>query len=55
MTNTKQQIFWLKQKKKQTINEIIRLITSAYEKFFTDLRSYNFIDFKKKAESMVLN
>lgn len=42
-------------KKKQTINEIIRLITSAYEKFFTDLRSYNFIDFKKKAESMVLN
>ena len=45
----------LETKKKPKIKEIIDLIISSYEKFFTDLNLYNYAYYKKKAESMVLN
>ena len=45
----------LETQKKPTINEIIELIVSSYEKFFINLNSYNYEDFKKKADLMVLN
>ena len=41
--------------KKPKIKEIIDLIISSYEKFFTNLNSYDYINFKKKAELMALN
>ena len=41
--------------KKPKIKEIIDLIIFSYEKFFLNLNSYNYINFKKKAESMALN
>ena len=46
---------FLETKKKPTINEMINLIISSYEKFFINLNSYNFINFKKKAELMAIN
>jgi len=42
-------------KKKPTIEEIINLIILSYEKFFINLNSYDYKDFKKKAELMTLN
>ena len=45
----------LETKKTPPIKEIINLIVSSYEEFFLNLNSYNYINFKKKAESMVLN
>ena len=42
-------------KKKPKIREIINLIIFSYEKFFIDLNSYNYANFKKKADSMALN
>ena len=45
----------LETQKKPKINEIIELIVFSYEKFFINLKSYNYEDFKKKAELMVLN
>ena len=45
----------LETQKKPKINEIIELIVSSYEKFFINLDSYNYEDFKKKAALMVLN
>ena len=45
----------LETQKKPKINEIIELIVSSYEKFFINLHSYNYEDFKKKADLMVLN
>ncbi len=39
-------------KKKPSIKEIVNLIISSYEKFFINLHSYNYTDFKKKAELM---
>ena len=45
----------LETKKKPKIKEIIDLIISSYEKFFIDLNLYNYANYKKKAESMVLN
>ena len=45
----------LETKKKPKINEIIEMIVSSYEKFFINLNSYNYEDFKKKADLMVLN
>tara|TARA_Y100000590_G_scaffold453926_1_gene599833 strand:- start:1140 stop:1724 length:585 start_codon:yes stop_codon:yes gene_type:complete len=39
-------------KKKPSVKKIIKLITSSYEKFFFNLNSYNFKNFKKKAEFM---
>ena len=45
----------LETQKKPKIKEIIDLIVSSYEKFFINLHSYNYEDFKKKAALMVLN
>jgi BirA family biotin operon repressor/biotin-[acetyl-CoA-carboxylase] ligase len=42
-------------KKKPSIKEMIRLIISSYEKFFFNLNSYNYKDFKKRADLMTLN
>ena len=42
-------------KKKPSVKEMIRLIIFSYEKFFFNLNSYNYIDFKKKADLMSLN
>jgi len=42
-------------KKKPSIKEIISLIIFSYEEFFFNLSSYNYNDFKKKADSMALN
>ena len=41
--------------KKPTIQEMTNLIISSYEQFFYDLKSYNFINFKKKADLMTIN
>jgi BirA family transcriptional regulator, biotin operon repressor / biotin---[acetyl-CoA-carboxylase] ligase len=40
--------------KKPKMEKIIHLIIASYEKFFTNLNSYNYIEFKKKAELMSL-
>ena len=45
----------LQTKKRPKIEEIIDLIITAYEKFFIDINSYNYLHFKKKADSMTLN
>ena len=42
-------------KQKPTIKEVINLIIFSYENFFTDLNSYNYLNFKKKANLMALN
>ena len=42
-------------KRKPKIKEMINLIVFTYEKFFINLKSYNYENFKKKAHSMVLN
>ena len=46
---------FLETKTKPKIEEIIGTILTSYEKFFLNLNSYNYISFKKKADSMVLN
>ena len=45
----------LQTEKKPKIKEIIDLIISSYEKFFIDLNSYDYVNFKKKADVMALN
>ena len=45
----------LETKKKPKIKEILDLIIASYKKFFVDLNSYNYTDFKEKADLMVLN
>tara|TARA_B100000029_G_scaffold492282_1_gene553371 strand:+ start:406 stop:990 length:585 start_codon:yes stop_codon:yes gene_type:complete len=42
-------------KKIPKIEKIIDLIIASYLKFFTNLDSYNYMDFKKKADLMSLN
>ena len=42
-------------KKKPKIREIVDLIVLSYEKFFMNLNSYNYINFKEKSDSMSLN
>ena len=42
-------------KKKVDIKNLIEKITYSYEYFFMNLKSYNFISFKKKADSMAFN
>ena len=42
-------------KKKPQIKEIISLIISQYEKFFSNLERYNYLSFKKKANLMILD
>jgi len=44
----------LETKKKRNIKDLITCIILSYEKFFIDLNLYNYSNFKKKAESMVL-
>ena len=44
----------LETKKKLKIKEILDLIISSYKKFFDDLNSYNYTDFKIKADLMTL-
>jgi len=45
----------LQTKKKPKIKEMIDLIISSYEKFFINLNSYDYVNFKKKANVMALN
>ena len=40
--------------KKPEINKVVDLLLFSYEKFFIDLDSYNYHNFKKKADSMAL-
>tara|TARA_Y100000590_G_scaffold214235_1_gene242857 strand:+ start:173 stop:757 length:585 start_codon:yes stop_codon:yes gene_type:complete len=42
-------------KKNPSVNEVVSLIILSYEKFFNNLSSYDYKDFKKKAELMSLN
>ena len=41
-------------KKKPENNKVVDLLLSSYEKFFVDLDSYNYHNYKKKADSMAL-
>ena len=41
-------------KQKQEAIDLVNFIIFSYEKFFVNLNSYNYINFKKKAESMSL-
>ena len=45
----------LETQKKPTINEIINLLVYSYEKFFNELNLYNYINFKKRVDSMTVN
>ena len=45
----------LETKQKPRTREIINLIISSYEKFLTDLNSYNYENFRKKAELLTMN
>jgi len=42
-------------KKKLSINEIYGLLITSYEKFFLNLKSYNYSNYKKEANLMVQN
>ena len=42
-------------KKKPENNKVVDLLLSSYEKFFVDLDSYNYHNYKKKADSMALS
>ena len=46
---------FLETKIKPTIREIMDKIVFSYENFFLDLNSYNYSNFKKKAELMAIN
>ena len=46
---------FLETEKKHSINEIVKLIILSYERFFSNLNSYNYKNFINEAESMVLN
>jgi len=41
---------FLETKKKPSIKDLIKLLISSYEKFFVNLNSYNYLNFKKKAD-----
>ena len=45
----------LETQKKPAINEIINLIVSSYERFFNELNLYDYINFKKRVDSMIVN
>ena len=51
-TNYKATNIFLETKKKPTSKEIIKLLITSYENFFYELDTYNFINFRKKAELM---
>ena len=42
-------------KKNPSIKEMVNLIVSEYENFFVNIDSYDYKNFKRKAESMTLN
>lgn len=42
-------------KRKPNIEEVVNFITFSYEKFFNNIHSYSYRNFKKKAESIILN
>ena len=46
---------FLETKKKPAIEDIINLIIFSYEKFFIDLNSYSYLNFKNKVELMAEN
>ena len=54
-TNYEATNIFLETKKKPTTEEIINLLITSYENFFRELDTYNFINFKMKAESMSVN
>ena len=54
-TNYEATNVFLETKKKPTTEEIINLLIASYENFFRELDTYNFINFKTKAESMSVN
>ena len=54
-TNYEATNIFLETKKKPTTEEIINLLIASYENFFRELDTYNFINFKTKAESMSVN
>ncbi len=43
----------LETKRKPSVGELIKLIIFSYEKFFINIASYNYMNFKKKADLMV--
>ena len=45
----------LQTQKKPKIQEIINLIVSSYERFFNELNLYDYINFKKRVDSMIVN
>ena len=51
-TNYEATNIFYESKKKPTSKEIINLLIISYENFFNELDSYNFINFKTKAELM---
>jgi BirA family biotin operon repressor/biotin-[acetyl-CoA-carboxylase] ligase len=54
-TNYEATNIFLETKKKPTTEEIINQLIASYENFFRELDTYNFINFKTKAESMSVN
>ena len=46
---------FLETNRKPSIEEIIKSIIFSYEKFFLELNSYSYLNFKKKVDKMVLN
>ena len=54
-TNYEATNIFLETKKKPTTEEIVNLLITSYENFFRELDTYNFINFKTKAESMSVN
>jgi len=43
----------LETKRKPSVGELIKVIIFSYEKFFINIASYNYMNFKKKADLMV--
>ena len=54
-TNYEATNVFLETKRKPTTEEIINLLTNSYENFFRELDTYNFINFKMKAELMSMD
>ena len=46
---------FLETKEKVKTKKIINLIINSYENFFHNIKSYNYLNFKRKAESLALN
>ena len=45
----------LETQKQPAINEIINLLVFSYERFFNELNLYDYINFKKRVDSMIVN